>query len=332
MATGQAAIVESDLHWDPIPVAEIKDARERLTGVALRTPLVRLDADESGIELYLKLECLQPVRSFKLRGAYNAMAKAGRAALPDGVWTVSSGNMAQAVAWSARLLGIPATVYVPDTVPRTKLANVVRYGATPVELPLAALGPICLTRHHEGAAGRFVHPYSDPDVMAGHGVIGLEILEDLPEIDAVVAPYGGGGLICGIASAIKALRPQTKVYASEIDTGAPFAASFAAGHPVEVPFTPSFVDGISDSFVNPEMLALAQKLVDGSIVVNREQTANAARLVMERSRVIPEGAAATAVAAVLSGQAGSGRIACIVSGGNVDAKILVTILQGGTPA
>ena len=168
--------------------------------------------------------------------------------------------------------------------------------------------------------------------MAGHGVIGLEILEDLPEVDAVIAPYGGGGLICGIASAIKALRPQTKVYASEIDTGAPIAPSFAAGHPVEVPFTPSFVDGISDSFVNPEMLELARELVDGSIVVDREQTSAAVRLVMGRNRVIPEGAAATAIAAALSGQAGSGRIACIVSGGNIDAKTLVTILEGGTPA
>jgi threonine dehydratase len=293
---------------------------------------VRLDADESGPEIYLKLECLQPVRSFKLRGAYNAMAKVGRAGLPDGVWTVSSGNMAQAVAWSARALGVPATVYVPDSVARTKLANVLRYGGTPVELPFAELGAICLTRHHDGAPGRFIHPYSDPDVMAGNGVIGLELLEDLPEDDAVVVPYGGGGLICGIASAIKALRPQTKIYASEIDTGAPFAPSFAAGHPVEVPFTPSFADGISDSFVNPEMLELARQLVDGSIVVDREQTAAAARLVMERNRVIPEGAAATAVAAALSGQAGTGRIACIVSGGNIDTKTLVTILHGGTPA
>ena len=239
--------------------------------------------------------------------------------------------MAQAVAWSARDLGIPATVYVPDSVPRTKLANVLRYGGTPVELPFAELGRICLTRHHAGAPGRFIHPYSDPDVMAGHGVIGLEILEDLPEVAAVVVPFGGGGLICGIASAIKALRPQIKIYASEIETGAPFAPSFAVGHPVEVPFTPSFADGIGDSFVNPEMLELAQKLVDGSIVVDREQTAAAVRLVVERNRVIPEGAAATAVAAALTGQAGSGRIACIISGGNIDAKTLVTILQGHTP-
>jgi threonine dehydratase len=168
--------------------------------------------------------------------------------------------------------------------------------------------------------------------MAGHGVIGLELLEDPPDVDAVVVPFGGGGLTRGIASAIKARRPQTRIYASAIATGAPSAPSFVAGHPVEVPFSPSFADGISDSFVNPEMLELARQLVDGAIVVDREQTAAAARLVMERNRVIPEGAAATAVAAALSGQAGSGRIACIVSDGNIDAKTLVTILQGAAPA
>ena len=167
--------------------------------------------------------------------------------------------------------------------------------------------------------------------MAANGVIGLELLEDLPEVDAVIVPYGGGGLICGIASAIKALRPEVRIYASEMDTGAPFAGSFAAGHPVEVDFTPSFADGISDSWVDPDMFDLAQRLVDGSIVVDRTQTAEAMRLVMERNRVIAEGAAATAIAAALSGQAGTGRIACIVSGGNVDAKTLITILQGATP-
>jgi threonine dehydratase len=331
MTTGEAVTVPK-LHWEPIPLADIEAARDRLRGVAVRTPLVRLDVDQPGVEIYLKLESLQPVRSFKLRGAYNAMAKVGREALPDGVWTVSSGNMAQAVAWSARALGIPCTVYVPDIVPRTKLANVVRYGGTPVELPFAALGQICVSRQYDGAPGRFVHPYSDPDVMAGNAVIGLELLEDLPEVDAVVIPYGGGGLACGIASAVKALRPQTRIYASEISTGAPFAPSLAAGHPVEVSFTPSIADGISDTFVNPEMLELAQRLVDESIVVTPEETASALRLVAERNRVIAEGAAATAVAAALSGRAGTGRIACIISGGNIDTATLTTILQGGQPS
>jgi threonine dehydratase len=332
MTTAHATLAIPQLHWEPIPLSAIEDARQRLHGVALRTPLVRLDADDLGAEISLKLECLQPVRSFKLRAAYNAMAKAGPAAVAAGVWTVSSGNMAQAVAWSARRLGVPATVYVPDSVPRTKLANVIRYGGRPVELPPDEIRAIYLTHAREDAPGRFIHPYSDPDVMAGNGVIGLELLEDLPEVDAVIVPFGGGGLICGIASAIKALRPQTKIFSSELDTGAPFAPSFAAGRPVEVAFTPSFAEAISESFVNPEMLELAMRLVDGAIVVNREQTAAAARLIMERNRVIPEGAAATAVAAAMTGRAGTGRIACIVSGGNIDTKTLLTLLNGGTPA
>src|SRR5829696_4051044 len=335
MVPSDAVFTVPALHWDSIPPEAIRAAKDRLRGVVLRTPLVRFDADDvvpAGTELFLKLECLQPVRSFKLRGAYNAMAKAGREALPDGVWTVSSGNMAQAVAWSARTLGVPCTVLVPDSVPRIKLANVVRYGGKPVELPMSELVPIWLTHQRAGMPGKLIHPYSDPDVMAGAGTMGLELLEDLPEVDAVVAPWGGGGLIRGIASAIKALRPRTRIYASEVDTGAPFAAALAAGHPVTVPFTPSFVDGISASFVSPEMLALARELVDGAIVVSREQTAAAARLVIERNRVIAEGAAATAIAAAMTGQAGTGRIACIVSGGNVDAKKLITILEGGTPA
>ena len=323
---------QTALHWDPIPLAEIEAARERLSGVVVRTPLVRMDADtNAGCAVFLKLENLQPVRSFKLRGAYNAMAKLGRAGLPEGVWTASSGNMAQAVAWSARALGVPATVYMPEHVPQIKVENVRRYGGTPVKLPAAELSAIYLTREHPGAPGRFIHPYSDPDVMAGHGVIGLELLEDLPDVDAVIVPFGGGGLICGIASALRELRPGVRIYASEIDTGAPFAPSLAAGRPVEVAFTPSFADGISDAFVNPEMLDLAQDLVDGSIVVSREQTAAAARLVMERNRVIPEGAAATAVAAALTGEAGSGKIACILSGGNIDTPTLLTVLRGETP-
>jgi threonine dehydratase len=318
--------------WDPVPLVDLEEARERSRGVVLRTPLVRLDADEYDAVISLKLENLQPVRSFKLRGAYNAMAKAGRESLADGVWTVSSGNMAQAVAWSARVLGVPATVYVPDTVPRVKLANIQRYGATAVELSYDELTEVFLSGTSRGAPGRFIHPFSDPDVMAGNGVIGLEILDDLPEVDAVVMPVGGGGLICGVASAIKALRPETKIYGSEVVSGAPMAASFDAGHPVSVPFTPSFVDGISDAYVNPEMFALARQLVDGIIVVDHEQTAAAARLVLERNRVVIEGAAATAVAAALGGQAGSGRIACVVSGGNIDARTLITILSGDTPA
>ncbi len=332
MTSGKSLPPGAPLHWDPIPLEAIQEAQARSRGAVVRTPLVRLDGDTSDPALFLKLECLQPIRAFKLRGAYNAMAKAGATALADGVWTGSAGNMAQAVAWSARALGVPATVYVPNTAPRTKIEAVQRYGGRVVELSVEDWFAIFRTRRRDDATGIFIHPYSDPDVMAGNGVIGLEILEDLPEVDAVIVPWGGGGLCCGIASAIKALRPQTRVYASEIDTGAPLAPSLAAGHPVEVPFTPTFVDGIGSPFVNAEMFELAQRLIDGAIVVSREQTAAAARLIMERNRVIPEGAAATSVAAALTGRAGGGKIACLISGGNIDTQTLSTILAGGTPS
>jgi threonine dehydratase len=331
MTTGKATPSGMTPTWNPLPIEAIQEAQRRTAGVVVRTPLVRLDADAGEPAIHLKLECLQPIRAFKLRGAYNAMAKAGRDALAEGVWTASAGNMAQGVAWAARALGIHATVYVPNTAPQTKIAAVRRYGGTVIEIPPDDWVEIFRTRRRQDAPGIMVHPYSDPDVMAGNGVIGLEILEDLPEVEAVIVPWGGGGLCSGIASAIKALRPQTRVYASEVDTGAPLAASLAAGMPVEVPWTPSFVDGISGPFINREMFDLAQRLVDGAIVVSREQTAKAARLIMERNRVIPEGAAATSVAAALTGQAGTGPIACLISGGNIDTRTLVTILEGGTP-
>ena len=226
---------------------------------------------------------------------------------------------------------MPCTVYVPSTAPRTKIANVQRYGGKVIELSVDDWVNIFRTRHQEGATGVFIHPYSDPNVMAGNGVAGLEILEDLPDVDTILVPWGGGGLCCGIASAVKALRPQTKVYAVEIETGAPLAPAFAAGKPVEVPFTPNFVDGIGTPFVNVEMFELARQIVDGALVVNKEQTAAALRLVVERNRVVPEGAAATSVAAALAGMAGGGKIAAVLSGGNIDLTTLTTILQGGVP-
>jgi threonine dehydratase len=323
---------EPGLHFDPVPLEAIQAARERTARIALRSPLVRLDFDDGPCEIFLKLECLQPVRSFKIRGASNAMLKAGKEALSDGVWTGSAGNMAQGVAWAARTLGIPCTVYVPDTAPRTKIEAVRRYGGKVVELSVDDWFAIFRNREHPGAEGIFIHPYSDPDVMAGNGVIGLEILEDLPDVDAVVVPWGGGGLCCGIASAIKAVKPQCKIYAAEVDTGAPLVPSLAAGEPVEVPFTPTFVDGIGAPFVNEEMFDLARQLIDGSLVVDLEQTADALRLIVERNRVVPEGAGAVATATALAGMAGTGKVVCIVSGGNIDTRTLVTILEGGFPA
>jgi threonine dehydratase len=259
------------------------------------------------------------------------LAETDSAALAQGVWTASAGNMAQGVAFAARRLGVRCTVVVPETAPETKIAAVRRYGGEVIKVSVADWLTIFRTRQREGMTGLFVHPYSDPDVMAGNGVAGLEILEDLPDVDAVVVPWGGGGLCCGIASAIKRLQPACRVFACEVDTGAPLAPSLAAGKPVEVPYTPNFVDGIGAPFVNAEMFALARQLVDGSLVVDTTATADAMRLIIDRNRVVPEGAGAVAVAAALAGMAGGGKVVCLVSGGNVDFARLVTVLQGGVP-
>jgi threonine dehydratase len=320
----------SGTQWSPVSLEEARAARERPRELTVRTPLVRFDYDTDA-EIYLKLECLQPIRSFKLRGSSNAMLAAGREKLADGVWTSSAGNMAQGVSFAARAIGVPAVVYMPDTAPQAKIDNVKRYGGEVRMLPVMEWAEVFRDRRNPGASGVYIHPYSDPLVMAGNAVIGLEILEDLPDVDAVIVPWGGGGLCCGIASTIKALKPACKVYACEVDTGAPLAAAFAAGKLVDVPFTPSFVDGISSPFVNEEMWTLAQELVDGALVATRAQIAEALRLIVERNRVVPEGAGATAVAAALAGLAGGGKIACIVSGGNIDVTTLITVLEGGVP-
>ncbi|MCA9859138.1 MAG: pyridoxal-phosphate dependent enzyme [Thermomicrobiales bacterium] len=322
---------DSAISWDPVSVDDARVARERTREITVRTPVVRFDYDTDA-EIYLKLELLQPIRSFKLRGSSNAILAAGRAGLADGVWTSSAGNMAQGVAYAARAIEVPAVVYMPDTAPQAKIDNVKRYGGEVRLLPVMEWAEVFRNRSNPGGSGVYIHPYSDPLVMAGNAVIGLELLEDLPDLDAVVVPWGGGGLCIGIASVIKTLRPECKVYACEVDTGAPLAAAFEAGKLVDVPFTPSFVDGISSPFVNQEMWTLAQELVDGSLVVTRAQIAAALRSIVERNRVVPEGAGATAVATALAGMAGDGKIACIVSGGNIDVQTLVTILEGGVPS
>jgi threonine dehydratase len=297
----------------------------------VRTPLVRLQHDGPG-EIFLKLENLQPIGSFKLRGAGNALALADPDGLADGIWTASAGNMAQAAAWHARERKLPCTVVVPETAPRAKLDAVERLGGEIVPVPFATWWETFRTRSYPGLDGFFVHPFSDPAVMAGNGTIGLEIAEDLPDVEAVLVPYGGGGLICGIASALREVAPGAKTYACEVATAAPLAPSLAAGEPVEVDYTPSFVDGIGAPSVFPEMLALARQLVAGSIVVGLEEIAAAVRLLAERNRVVAEGAGAAPVAAALSGEAGSGKIVCVVSGGNIDSAVLAAILAGETPS
>src|SRR5215813_6481352 len=223
----------------PIPLEDIRAARERIADAVVRTPLVRLQLDDAPAEIYLKLESLQPIGSFKLRGASNALLQAPPEALREGVWTASAGNMAQGVAWQARRMGVPCSIVVPDHAPETKLAAIRRLGGAIVKVPFDEWFQILTTRSFPGMTGYFVHPFSDAAVMAGNATIGLEILEDLPEADAVVIPYGGGGLSCGIASALRALRPATRVYACEVETAAPLAASLAAGAPTRVQYTPT---------------------------------------------------------------------------------------------
>jgi threonine dehydratase len=313
-----------------IRLAEIEAARGRIAGAAVRTPLLRLHV-EAPAEIYLKLENLQPVNSFKIRGATNAVMLASAQERAQGLVTASAGNMAQGVAWAARELGVPATIAVPDHAPQAKLDAIERLGGRVLKLPYDDWWNVIVTSRVDGVEGLFVHPVQDPGVMAGNGTIGLEVLEDLPDPDAVVIPYGGGGLTAGIASAVKALRPGTKIFTAEPATGAALAAAFAAGQPTSVDYQPSFVDGSGSRRVLDTMWPLVRPLVDGALSIPVAEVAAAVRLLAERARVVAEGAGALALAAALSGRAGSGRVVCIVSGGNINLSTLAETFTG-TPA
>jgi len=299
--------------------------------VAIRTPLVRLQAPESPAEIWLKLECLQPIGSFKLRGAANAIRSAPAGAIARGVLTTSAGNMAQGVAWIAREEGVPATVIAPDHAPQTKLDAIARLGGTVIKVPFERWWETMEEGAYPGVDGYFVHPVLDDAVMAGNGTIGLEIAEELEGIDTVLVPWGGGGLTTGIASALAAVSPRTRILACEPETGAPLAASLEAGEPVGVEYTASFVDGAGGKALLPAMWEKARPLLAGSVTLSLDETAAAVRLLADRASVVAEGAGALAVAAGLSGRAGSGRIVCIVSGGNIDLARLAAILEDRSP-
>lgn len=311
-------------------IPEAKAAQERIRGAAIRSPLVALNAEGPG-DIYLKLENLQPVGSFKIRGAANAIRNVPKELLAEGVWTASAGNMAQGTAWVARDLGITCTVVIPPTAPKAKIDAIHRLGAKTIMVPFDEWNEIFFTRKFEGLEGYFVHAFADDDVIAGNATIALEILEDLPEVDAVMVPFGGGGLIAGIAAVMKELSPRTRVYASEVESGAPLAASLAAGRPVDVSYTPTFVDGISGPDLLPEIFDLVKDQIDASIVSSIEEVANTIRLLVERNKVVAEGAGAASVAGALSGEAGGGNIVCVVSGGAIDANTLARILAGEVP-
>ena len=296
---------------------QVEEARRNIRGTAVRTPLVRSGAD-SPVELYLKLENLQPIGSFKIRGAANVMARTPRERLERGVLTASAGNMAQGVAFCARRLGVPATIVSPDTAPAAKIRAVERLGGRMNLAPFADWWRTFETRTYPGVDATFIHAFDDVDVMAGNGTIALELLEDVPDLDAVVAPWGGGGLSCGIAAVLKQVAPRVKVYAAEIETGAPLAPSLAKGAPQTVEYQASFVDGIGAKMVFASMFERAQQVIEGSIVVTLKEAASALQSLAERNHVIAEGAAACAVAAALTGRAGGGKVAAIVSGGNIN--------------
>src|SRR5579872_1551003 len=310
----------------PVSLAQAEEARRNIAQLAFRTPLVRCNI-ETPAELYLKLENLQPIGSFKIRGAANVMAITPRARLNGGVLTASAGNMAQGVAFCAKRLGIPATIVAPETAPATKVRAVERMGGRVIKVPFAEWWQTFEKRAYPGIEATFIHAFDDPHVMAGNSTIALELLEDLPDLEAVVIPWGGGGLSCGIASVLRILAPKVRIYAAEIETAAPLAASLAAGEPRTVDYRPSFVDGIGSKMVFPNMFEHARKLLDGSIVVSLDEAAQAVKLAAERNRIVVEGAAACAIAAALSGRAGTGKVVSIVSGGNIDLERLAEIVS-----
>ena len=310
-----------------IPLSEIQNARRIILNDAIRTPMLRLNVDSAPAEIYLKLENLQPIGSFKIRGAANAIARLSPEQLERGVVTASAGNMAQGVAWCARRLGIPCTVIAPATAPETKIDAIERLGGRVIKVSFDEWWRAFAERSYPGVEGAFIHAFDDADVMAGNGTIALEILEDLPDLDAVVIPWGGGGLTCGIASAMRQLRPECKIFTAEVSTAAPLAASLAAGVPTEVDYEPSWVDGIGAKAVFPQMFERARSLIDGALVADLSSVAEALRLMVQHNRIIAEGAGACPVACALAGKAGTGKVVCIVSGGNIDITKLVRIRE-----
>jgi threonine dehydratase len=303
----------------PVTLAEIRAARERIRGTIVRTPLVRLELGAGPPDIRLKLENLQPINAYKLRGAANAVALLSEAERQRGVWTISAGNAGQGVAFAARAMGVPCTVVAIETAPASKLERMRALGARLVTVPYEVAWRALEERAFPGVDGTFIHPFDDQAFITGHATMGLEIMEDAPDTEAVIAGIGGGGLVTAVGSAVKALKPGVRVFGAEPETAAPAALSFAAGSPqVFREWKASFVDGAGGRSVFPRMWERMRPVVDGSIVVTLDETKRAMRIMAEKSRVIAEGAGALALAAALTGKAGPGPIVAIVSGGNID--------------
>jgi threonine dehydratase len=310
-----------------IPLSAIEEARRVIANTAIRTPLVRLNLLDAPAEIYLKLENLQPIGSFKIRGAANAIASLSPERLERGVVTASAGNMAQGVAWCARKLGVPCTVIAPSSAPDAKVHAIERLGGRVIKVSFDEWWRAFEERSFPGVDGTFIHAFDDPFVMAGNGTIALEILEDLPDVDAVVIPWGGGGLTCGIASALRQLRPSCKVFTAEVSTAAPLAASLSAGVPTAIDYQPSWVDGIGAKAVFAQMFERARTLIHGALVADLESVAAALRLVVTNNHIVAEGAGACPVACALRGGAGTGKVVCIISGGNINPTKLAHLLS-----
>ena len=304
----------------PIPLRDIQEARKRIGGTAIRTPLVKLDAGTDA-DIYLKLENLQPTNAYKIRGGANAVAHLSEDERARGVWTISAGNAGQGVAFAARAFGVPCTVVAIETAPQTKLDRMRSLGAEIVPVSYEDAWRAAESHAFEGMEGTFVHPFDNHDFIAGHGTMGLEIVEDLPQVRTVIAAIGGGGLITGVGSAVKALKPDVKVIGAEPETAAPYAYSLEHGGPQRFPdWKASFVDGAGGKSVTDRMWQRMQAVVDGTITVTLDETRQAMRLMAEKARVMSEGAGALSVAAALTGKAGEGPIVCVVSGGNIDLE------------
>lgn len=312
-----------------ITLEDIEAARGRIGGTVLRTPLVKLDLGDGAPDIRLKLENLQPTNAYKIRGATNAVAALSDEDRAKGVWTVSAGNAGQGVAYAARALGVPCTVVAIETAPQTKLDRMRALGATIVPVSYDEAWAACEVHAFAGAPGTFIHPFDNHDFIAGHGTMGLEILEDCPEVRAVICAIGGGGLISGVGSAIKAKRPEVQMLGAEPETAAPYALSLREGGPRKFPdWAASFVDGAGGKSVTDRMWQRMRPLTDGAITVTLDQTRDAMRLIAEKSRTISEGAGALSLAAALTGEAGEGPIVCVVSGGNIDLAKFAELVAG----
>jgi threonine dehydratase len=312
----------------PISLADIRSARKRIARSILRTPLVRLELGSGYPEIRLKLENLQPINAYKLRGAVNAVAMLTKAQRKLGVWTISAGNAGQGVAYAARQAGVPCSVVVIETAPASKIERMQALGATLIPVPFEVAWKALEEHAFAGVDGTLVHPFDDHNFIAGHATMGLEILEDAPDTAAIIASVGGGGLVTALGSAIKALRPEIKIWAAEPETAAPFARSFAQKSPQQFgEWKASFVDGAGGQSLFPRMWQRMAPVTDGAIVVSLEETRRAMRLMAEKARVIAEGAGALPLAAALTGKAGDGPIVAIVSGGNLDLKAFCALID-----